>query len=116
MLYFRRVTAALLFTLLTPASRAQSTQGVIAGRVLDSATGHAISAAQVSVVNEITGSTAAATTGQAGHYVVPQLSPGTYRLRVSLNGYQAQEVHELELHVAGRIDLDFLMRPVNEVW
>lgn len=51
-----------------------------------------------------------------GYYYLLLLSPGTYRVRVTASGYQAQEVEELELPVAGRIELDFKLRPLSDVW
>ena len=44
------------------------------------------------------------------------LSPGLYQIRVTAAGYQAQEVQDIELTVAARIDLDFRLRPLNDVW
>ena len=52
----------------------------------------------------------------SGYYLLPLLSPGLYQIRVTAKGFQAQEVQDLELTVAARIDLDFRMRPLNDVW
>ena len=97
-------------------SFAQTTQGLIAGRVLDSHTGSPIGGVRVSYVWVATNSTGAARTGPSGYYVLPLLSPGLYRIRVTADGYQAQEVQELELPVAARIDLNFRLRPLSDVW
>ena len=48
-----------------------------------------------------------------GHALLP---PGAYRIRATADGYQAQEVHELELPVAGRVDLNLKLRPLGDVW
>jgi hypothetical protein len=45
---------------------------------------------------------------------VAPLSPGTYLFRAEIAGFQPREVHALELAVAGRIDLDFQLRALNE--
>ena len=39
----------------------------------------------------------------SGFYVLPLLSPGTYKLRATADKYQAQEVHQLVVPVAGRL-------------
>src|SRR6185436_6046741 len=43
-------------------------------------------------------------------------SPGFYRIRATASGYQAREVQELELPVAARLELNFQLRPLNDVW
>ena len=52
----------------------------------------------------------------AGYFNLPLLSPGYYHLRVEATGYQAQELYETELPVAGRLDFDFRLRPLTDVW
>ena len=42
--------------------------------------------------------------------------PGFYQIRVTAPAYQSQEVQELELTVAARIELDFRLRPLSDVW
>ena len=94
----------------------QTTQGVISGRLLNSITGRPVGGATVaysSSVNTLAGSTAA---DEQGYYYLPLLSPGVYRVRVTAAGFQSQEVQELELRVAARIDLDFRLRPLSDVW
>ena len=57
-----------------------------------------------------------AETTSAGYYTLPLLSPGLYTVRITADQYQSQEVHELELPVAGRIDLNSRLRPLNDIW
>ena len=93
---------------------AQTTQGTISGRLLSSITGRPIAAA---AIEYSTGSASgSAASDSAGYYYLPLLSPGTYRVRVAAASYQSQEVQELELPVAGRIELDFRLRPLSDVW
>jgi hypothetical protein len=91
----------------------QTTQGVISGRLLDSVTGRPIGGAAIEYSSSSAGT---ARSGADGYYYLPLLSPGLYRVRVSAAGYQAQELEELELPVAGRIELDFKLRPMGDVW
>ena len=51
-----------------------------------------------------------------GYYVLPLLSPGIYQVRVTADAFEAQQIQEIELTVAARINLDFRLRPLNDVW
>ncbi len=95
---------------------AQTTQGLISGRLVNSQRGNPISGAQVSYWNSATGSSGSARSDPSGNFFLPLLSPGYYRIRAAADSYQAQEVHELELPVAARLELNFRLRPLNDVW
>ena len=47
-----------------------------------------------------------------GSYFLPLLSTGSYAVRASAPGYQAQELQDLDLPVAGAFNLDFRLRPL----
>lgn len=53
---------------------------------------------------------------QDGSFTLPLLSPGTYRLRIECPGYQAQQVEELRLPVAGTLDVTFRLRALTDVF
>ncbi len=93
---------------------AQTTQGIIAGRVTQLATGQAIPAATISWTNTGTNARGSQHSSASGDYALAPLSPGTYAIRVEADGYQARELDEIELAVASRIDLDFALRPLSE--
>ncbi|HEX5230156.1 MAG TPA: carboxypeptidase regulatory-like domain-containing protein [Bryobacteraceae bacterium] len=95
---------------------AQTTQGLISGQLVDSVTGRPIPQATVTFSSAITNLAGAAATDESGYYYLPLLSPGIYQIRVTSSAYQAQEVQELELTVAARIELDFRLRPLSDVW
>jgi hypothetical protein len=95
---------------------AQTTQGLIAGRLVNSQTGAPVSGAQVSYSNAATGSSGVATSDARGNFFLPMLSPGQYRIRATAAGFQSREVQELELPVAARLELNFQLRPLNDVW
>lgn len=65
--------------------------GRITGTVVDQATRHPLADAQVTVV----GTTRAARSDSVGRFVVTQLPPGTYTLRVVRLGYRATALPEL---------------------
>ncbi|MEP6960645.1 MAG: carboxypeptidase regulatory-like domain-containing protein [Acidobacteriota bacterium] len=95
---------------------AQTTQGVISGRLVNSTTGRAIAGAIVTYASATSTSGGSSMTGADGYYSLPLLSPGTYRVRANAMLYQSQEVQELELAVASRLDLSFRLRPLSDVW
>src|SRR5882724_1603372 len=94
----------------------QTTQGLIAGRLVSSQTGAPISGAQVSYSNAATGASGSATSDSSGNFFLPMLSPGFYRVRAVASGFQTREMQELELPVAARLELNFRMRPLSDVW
>src|SRR5436305_15263518 len=80
----------------------QTTQGLISGRVLNLQTGRPVTSAIIGYFNVGTGSIGSTHTDDRGSYYLTQLSPGLYRISVTVAGFQSQEVNELELRVAGR--------------
>jgi hypothetical protein len=109
-----RLVAPIIFSVWFAA--AQTTQGLIAGRLVNSQSGAAIAGAQVAYSNAATGASGVATSDRSGNYFLPLLSPGIYRVRATAGGFQSREVQELELPVAARLDLEFRLRPLNDVW
>lgn len=83
---------------------------------MDSVNGRPIAQASVTFSSAFTNLAGAASSDASGRYYLPLLSPGIYRIRVTAPAYQSQEVQELELTVAARIELDFRLRPLSDVW
>ena len=83
---------------------------------MDSVTGRPIASANVIFSSAITTLAGGAASDASGYYYLPLLSPGIYQLRVMSPAYQSQEVQDLELTVAARIELDFRLRPLSDVW
>jgi len=95
---------------------AQTTQGLIAGRISDGRSGAPLGGVGILYQNRATNSTGYVISSARGYYSAVLLPPGIYRLRASKDGYQAQEVRELEVAVAARLEIDFRLRPLSEVW
>lgn len=106
----------MLLLLCAAAATSQTTQGLISGQLVDSVTGRPIPAANVVFSSVTTTLAGGASSDVAGYYYLPLLSPGIYAIRVTAPASQSQEVQELELTVAARIELDFRLRPLSDVW
>jgi hypothetical protein len=98
------------------AAWSQTTQGLISGQLVDSVTGRPVASANVIFSSATTTLAGGASSDASGYYYLPLLSPGIYAIRVMAPAYQSQEVQELELTVAARIELDFRLRPLSDVW
>jgi hypothetical protein len=101
---------------------AQSTDGMIVGRILDARTQRGIEQATVTCTNLTTAEVRTARSDATGSYALMPLAPGPYYLRAELakNGkailYQPREVHEIEVPVASRIEVEFPLRPLPDVY
>jgi hypothetical protein len=94
----------------------QTTQGLISGSVIDSVTGMPIAGASVTYTSETLAAAGTLKSDAAGYYFLPLLSAGTYSVRTTADKYQSQELEQLELPVAGRVQIDFKLRPLSDVW
>jgi hypothetical protein len=108
-----RLSTAVLFV---ATGSAQTTQGVISGEVRDSISDQPIFNAKISFTHLDSGTTGGGLTADPGSFFLPLLSPGLYRLEVSADGYQPQEINNLSLDVGGKLSLDFRLRPLSDVW
>ena len=111
---FCAAVGAVLFSA-TPVP-AQSTQGVLLGQVTDLLTGLAVKAAHVDCVNTETLQAYSATAGTFGFYSLSSLSPGTYAVTVTENNYQSQQARAIVVTVASRVELNFRLRPLSDLW
>src|SRR5881392_694634 len=86
--HMRFLVLSLLFAFLVPfAAYAQSSSGAINGTVADNS-GSALPGVTVTVTNSGTSATRTTVTNGAGHYEIPLLIPGTYRVGGELSGFQ----------------------------
>ena len=96
-----------LSVLLAPASPSFAQNfGQITGRVLD-ASGAVLPGATVTVTNPQTGIAATEQANTAGVYVFPNLLPGTYNVKVELQGFQSAVRNGVELQTQQTVRMDF---------
>jgi len=103
----RLVWLVLLCPLLT---FAQTTNGSFRGTITDQS-GGAVPNAQVRVTNAGTGVFLTATTGGSGDYVVPNVPPGVYNIRVTLTGFETLDTQGVTMQVNQNATLDFTLKP-----
>jgi hypothetical protein len=94
----------------------QTTQGLISGRVVDSLSGRPLAGASVLYTRSVVETGGSSSTDPQGFFTLPLLSPGLYNLRVTSPQYQPQELQSVDLPVAGRLDFQFRLRPLSDVW
>ena len=98
------------------AARGQSTQGYISGRAFDQRTGWALDGVLIEYRHEETGGENRTSTDSLGFFNLPNLSAGTYWLRATKVGLQAQELSVAELFVGGRLQVDFYLRDLSDLY
>jgi len=82
------VSLAFSIAVLTSVALGRAEQGTtaLAGTVLDSS-GDRVAGAKLTLVNSITGISRTAVSGKSGEYLLPDLTVGTYKLKVSYPGF-----------------------------
>jgi Carboxypeptidase regulatory-like domain len=88
----------------------QATQGTIQGGVFDQ-TGGAVAGATVTVNDVARGVTRTLVTDGAGQYVANQLTPGTYTVRATAQGFRTVEHSGVLVEVGQNIRVDLTVQP-----
>jgi hypothetical protein len=107
---------AIFFGLAAAQCFAQTTDGLISGRVSDQMSDAPVSRATIQFSNPEVNIRGVSAPDVSGNFSLPLLSPGVYSIRIEAAGYQAQEIHSLEVEVSGRIEIQFRLRPLSDVW
>jgi len=108
-----RIVAATLLILPSPAS-AQTVTASLSGTVVDSS-GAVIPGAQVSLVDEATGSKHVATANGGGHFSYTAIFPSTYDLTVTARGFSTWQARGIVLHQnESRAISDITLKPGAE--
>ena len=108
---FRTLLFSCLLLLLAGSATAQTRlDGTIVGRVLDSQ-GLPVPGATVTVFGPALIQPAVTTTGEDGRYRAGRLPPGTYTLRVQIDGFKTTELSRIDVQVGKDIELDAVLEP-----
>src|SRR5919106_1632365 len=84
---------------------AQTTRGVIVGRVSDPAAA-VVQEAKVTLSNENTGITTGAITGAQGDYTFTNVEPGIYKVTVAAPGFRTAVVRNVHISVDQTVRVD----------
>jgi len=98
-----------LFSAATPL-RAQVDTGAILGTVTDTS-GGAVTSASVTLTNQGTNAALTITTGADGGYKFTPVRIGTYKIKVSLQGFQTVEKRDITVNVGADVVVDFTLKP-----
>lgn len=90
-----------------------SSTGRILGAVTDQ-TGGALAGATVSVTDTQRGTVRTLTTDQAGAYNAPELTPGTYSVKVTYPGFKATERQNIVVEVGKEYRVDLTAEPGSQ--
>jgi hypothetical protein len=101
---------ALVASLSAPRAQGQAVNGSILGTVTDTSKA-VVPSATVTVTNEGTGVSRSVTTNGSGYYSVPDLLPGTYRVRVEKTGFSAISRTGITLSVNSTVRVDVTLQP-----
>lgn len=88
----------------------QGSAGRISGTITDS-TGGTVAGATVTVTDTQRGVTRTLTTDEAGAYLAPSLTPGTYTVKAESKGFKAVERQNVTIEVAQDIRVDLVLQP-----
>ena len=112
----RKLTACTLMLLASIATiqpvAAQQTTGTLLGTISDS-TGASMAGVTIRVTNLATNIQRDVQTDASGSYRIPSLPAGNYRLRVSKEGFQLQQIESLALQVEQAARFDFALKIGN---
>ena len=95
------------------AAHAQSPDGTISGTVYDPL-GKLIAGAEVTVVNDATRVQSYTKTNNDGVYVIPNLTPGSYRLQVAKPGFKTLIKPDITVNVQDALAINFTL-PIGSV-
>ncbi len=98
--------AVMFVTPLIPTAAGQSDNTSLSGSVSDT-TGALLTSAKVTVRNTATGAESVVNTNGSGNYILPNMQPGTYSLRIDATGFQTQTIANVKVDpsIGRRVDV-----------
>jgi len=108
----RNALFVLALSLMSVCAMAQSTTGRVLGTITDQS-GASVGGATVVVTDTERGTSRSLTTDASGDYAAPDLTPGTYKIRVEARGFKSEERPSITVEVATDVRADFALQPGN---
>lgn len=102
-----------IFTADTQRVLGQSDTSSLSGTITDSS-GAVLPGAKVTVQDDGTGKEYLVMTGGAGTYIIPNLAPGTYTVKVDAKGFQSEAQQGTHVDPSIGRKLDFVLRPGSD--
>src|SRR5262247_3562957 len=103
-----------LAVLLISATMAFGQSSSLSGTVVDPQ-GNAVAGATITATNVATGAARATTSSKEGAYQIPQLAPGTYRVRAEALGFSGVSLGDVQLLVSTPVTLNITFKQVGAV-
>jgi hypothetical protein len=97
-------------SLLTLRAHAQAVSASLVGTVTD-ATGAGVAGAQVTIKEVATGITRATASNESGNYTFPDLTPGTYSIAVTAQGFKKETRPSVDVVVNTTTRVDLALQP-----
>ena len=107
-------TGLVFVVLLLGATSALGQSSSLSGTVLDPQ-GNAVAGAVITVTNVATGTARATTTSKEGAYQIPQLAPGSYKVRAEASGFKAIVTQDVQVLVSTLLTLNINFKEVGAV-
>jgi hypothetical protein len=93
-----------------PLSRAQNASATLSGRIVDSQ-GAAVGAAKITVTNQQLGIDREVLANESGLFVITNLPPGGYAVRIEMPGFATKDYSNVVLEVGQSVTLDTALSP-----
>ena len=103
------LSAVVLVFAAVPGWSQTSTAGTVAGQVVDEQNA-AVPGAEVKVTDTSTSGSIASTTNNDGRYVFPQVSPGTYNITVTKQGFSTYQVNAQHVEIGQTLTINATLR------
>ncbi|HEY9436498.1 MAG TPA: carboxypeptidase-like regulatory domain-containing protein [Blastocatellia bacterium] len=100
--------------LLLSATMAFGQSSSLSGTVIDPQ-GNAVAGANITATNVATGTARAATSSKEGAYQIPQLAPGTYRVRAEGSGFASIILEDVQVLVSTPVTLNISFKQLGAV-